>query len=157
LLESIIKQADRFTAPPVENGWRTFGGSPTRNGVPSMAPGGLPPVQGPQWTVRLDTGQRVPPMEEPLGGPADSRNASDEGRRCVFYPLIVDDRVLVADGRFVTAYDLVTGGKAFEYDLFSDGETEDASLSPGPLAEPDLACTLTADDDRVYARLGAPA
>jgi outer membrane protein assembly factor BamB len=69
-------------------------------------------------------------------------------RFLAFHPLIVGDWALVADARYVTAYDLRTGVCEvwYEFELLR-GE-------PKFPAEPDLRHTLTVADGRLYARMG---
>jgi outer membrane protein assembly factor BamB len=60
--------------------------------------------------------------------------------------------VLVADARYVKAFDLKTGRRLWQYDLVADGKSADINLSLP--AEPDLRYTLTTANNCAFVRLG---
>ena len=68
-----------------------------------------------------------------------------------FEPVVADGKAIVADARYVTAYDLRTGAVEKWYDAAGvNGVHPDLNL-PTP---PDLRYTLTVAGDRVFVRLG---
>ena len=73
-------------------------------------------------------------------------------RSMAFEPVVADGKAIVADARYVTAYDLRTGAVEKWYDAakLNGGVNPDLNL-PAP---PDLRYTLTVADDRVFVRLG---
>ncbi len=73
-------------------------------------------------------------------------------RSMAFEPVVADDKVFVADARYVTAYDLRTGQAESWYDAAKrhNGINPDLKLP----AAPDIRYTLTVAGDRLYARLG---
>jgi outer membrane protein assembly factor BamB/tetratricopeptide (TPR) repeat protein len=92
---------------------------------------------------------------------------AERARGLAFHPVIVGGRVLVADARSVTAYDVATGDRRV-WDLGRElgcpvyGPRERRAGDPPGLTvtsppPPDLRYTLTAADGLVYARLGAQA
>ncbi|HEV3116264.1 MAG TPA: PQQ-binding-like beta-propeller repeat protein, partial [Gemmataceae bacterium] len=165
ILQKLASQAAKGSRGQAGDAWRTFAGDPARNSVLPEASGRLsriPQLDGAQWTVHLGTGE---PVRD--GGAAEGDAGLQEGT-LAFYPLIVGERVLCADARYVSAYDLFTGKRVLHYDVLGDGRDEDANaklkLEP-PLRDlrdrmanregvEQLSYTLTADADHVYARLG---
>jgi outer membrane protein assembly factor BamB len=131
--------------------WPTFAGRASRQrDLPELPPRRLW-ADGPTWRVRLGSGEKVAP-----DGPDRLAPSAALARRLAFHPVIVGDRVLVADVRQVTAFDLPTGALVFRYDLKTDGGHGAGGAARLP-AEPDVRYTLTAADGRVYVCLGAPA
>src|SRR5262249_41490660 len=109
-LETIQQLAGHpeFIAPP-ERGeaWPTFAGSPSRSHVLPRARGALtrlPQLQGPDWTVDLDPGLRIPRRRrkalEQIPAPLKS------ARALTTYPIIAGNRVVISDARYVTALEL---------------------------------------------------
>ena len=80
---------------------------------------------------------------------------SRSARTLAFYPVIAGGKVIVADARYVTAYDLQTGASEEWFDAARDngGITPILQL-PAPA---DLRYTVTVAGDCVYARLGEQA
>ena len=114
--------------------WTTFAGNAMRNPVLSHAP--LPALweDGPTWRVKL------PALKTGLA------------RGPMFHPVIVRQQILIADHRSVVSYHLHTGKELFRFDLRLAGLSD-----PGPHADVGASSprfTLTADAERVYARLG---
>jgi outer membrane protein assembly factor BamB/tetratricopeptide (TPR) repeat protein len=153
ILQALADRPDLLADPPESEWWTTFAASPTRNAVLPRAPGPALWRDGWQWCfdlekrVRLagdDAGSvpRLPPSQGKVLPPAQA------ARSLAFHPVLVGDWALVADARYLTAYDLRTGAPEvwYEFDSFR-GE-------PKVPAEPDLRYTLTVADGRVYARMG---
>jgi outer membrane protein assembly factor BamB len=134
---------------PENDTWPTFAGSASRCRVLPQVPPRRLWVDGPTWRVRLDDGSLLPAEATEPEGPAPSAALA---RRLAYHPVIVDKHVLVADARRVLAFDLFTGQLRFRYDLPDNG-----GPAGKPAAEPGLRCTLTAEDGRVYARMGITA
>ena len=140
------KAADVAPGATVE-AWRTFAGDPSRNFILPRATGRLdrlPQPDAPEWQVRL-----------PLAHEDDARLVAADAQRLAFYPVIVGDRVLVADPVHVRAHNLLDRTQVWNYDLHDkpqNGEANDSLTLP---AEPYANYTLTATDECVYARLGA--
>jgi outer membrane protein assembly factor BamB len=110
--------------------WTTFAGSPTRNRV-SPSPSDRWWADGPTWQIGLVSEKNLLPRP---GGK----------RPLAYHPIIFDDKVLVADDRTVTGYQLLTGKPLFRYDPFG----------PGVGATPSgTSFSLTASAGRIYARL----
>jgi outer membrane protein assembly factor BamB len=131
--------------------WPTFGGEPSRGRVIPAPDDILDRLSalcraGPTW--RFDLHDRKRQQETP---PRPAVNES-QARSLAFYPILVGDQVLVADARYVTAYDLRTGRGCDWYDVYAlnGGVKPDLKL-PAPS---DLRYTLTAADEDVYVRLG---
>jgi outer membrane protein assembly factor BamB len=153
LLQDVTKEPPPETA----RAWTTFGGDATRGEVVSAPPRWIDRLNrtvkdGPTWQFSLETRK---PLEEVL--PVGKEDApSVQSRRMAFHPLICGNYVVVADARFVTAYDLRTGKATDWYDVTADRIN---ALAPPDLKLPtkklDLRYTLTAADGCLYARLGA--
>ncbi len=144
---------------PAEKPWLTFAGDSSRALVLPAPPDRMAqmrPLDGPQWKRRLDTGARVQINESALVPSGKVLPASAVNRSLAFHPIIVGDRLFTADAQFVRGFDLLTGEEKVQYDLLQHVRDEDKPRLRLDLpAEPDLTYTLTADDEHIYARLGA--
>jgi outer membrane protein assembly factor BamB len=144
----------RATRPPAaQSSWLTFGGDGQRGRVAAAPPRVLERLSqlcraGPAWKFDLAARglQEIPPNDR--GGRSVSM-----ARRLAFHPVVVGRHALVADARYVTAYDLGTGKADVWYDagLIFGGLNPRLAL-PAPL---DLRYTLTAAEGCVFARLGS--
>jgi len=158
ILQTIAEQGDALVGPAANESWTTFAGDSSRNYPLPRAEGRLarlPHLDGPAWRVRLETGNLMPGDAADAPSPGRVPSSFEASRSLAFYPIIVGNKVLVAGNRSVTAFDLLTGRRSFHYDLpvaRLDGET-DLSLKLPTLS--DTTYTLTATDERAYARLGA--
>jgi hypothetical protein len=143
-LKSILQELLRKPPPFPENDqWPTFAGSFTRNRV---LPAALPRrlwVEGPTWRVRLDTGGLLPPDSLAAQGPAPSPEVA---RRLSCHPVIVENKVVLADARRVQAFDLESGRLLFRHEL--PGGTKGPANTY--VAEPGERYTLTAAEGRLY-------
>jgi outer membrane protein assembly factor BamB len=133
------------------DGWLTFGGSPSR-GRPIPAPEDILDrlsslcLDEPEC---FDLEQR---SRQPGAKPSPAVNAA-QARMLPFHPVIVGNRVLVADAGYVTAYDLRNGRSDEWYEVArANGGVRLNLKLPAP---PDLRYTLTVADDHAYVRLGA--
>jgi outer membrane protein assembly factor BamB len=122
--------------------WPTFAGSASRNRVLPAVPPRRLWADGPAWRVRLDTGKVLDP-DSPV--PEAEPPSPALAQRLLYYPIIVDRQVLVADAGRILAFDLGSGRPVFHYEL------------PGGAGKAGNAvrrsCTLTAADGRIYAVL----
>lgn len=119
--------------------WTTFGGDPSRNRVLS---------QGLSWSLLEDGASwraKLPSLIAP--GKSTAPRRWDLQRNVAFHPIIVRDQVLIADHRSVVSYHLRTGEEAFRFELKGAGPGVD-----GAARLPRF--TLSADNERVYVRLG---
>jgi outer membrane protein assembly factor BamB len=154
-LEALLSRPE----PPRPRPWLTFAGDPSRNLVLPPDPRGdanrlLHLIQdGEVRSFHLGKHTR---LEGAPGGHERGFNhvldPAQAARSLAFHPLIVGQKVLVADARYVTAYDAVTGQAEVWYDLL-DGQAGPPLKLDLP-ALPDLRYTLTAGEDCVLARLG---
>ena len=140
------------TAVSDRDDWTTFGGDPSRGKLVPAPEDILDRLsalcrEGPTWTFDL---QRRTRQEQAEFAPAV--NAA-QARTLAFHPVVVGHRILVADARRVTAYDARSGQSEQWYDAarLNGGVHPNVEL-PAPA---DLRYTLTAANDRLYARLGA--
>ncbi|HEY7329979.1 MAG TPA: PQQ-binding-like beta-propeller repeat protein [Gemmataceae bacterium] len=157
LLQKLVEERKKqgHSEPEI---WPTFGGSPSR-GTPVPAPEDILSRLGelcgrrPKWTFNLEQRNRQAlPSSNPISGVTAAVNAS-QARTLAFEPVIVGHRVLVADARYVTAFDLRTGQSEEWYDVARDNGGVRPNLKlPAP---PDLRYTLTVADGHAYVRLGA--
>lgn len=144
---------------PLSGDWPTFAGSPTRNRVAPASPQILNRLSllcrsGPTWRFdleqrRLQDDQALPPPR----GPGSERGEVDEARQLAFFPVVLGSLALVADARYVTAYDLRSGKANTWYDAAAvvGGLRPKAGL-PAPA---DLRYSLTVAEGAVFARLGS--
>jgi outer membrane protein assembly factor BamB len=159
ILRELAGQPAAVVMPALPEAWPTVGGNASRNHILPRAVGRLarlPQLDGPLWSVSLEVKDRGQEGDnEAPGGRAIA--AARAARSLAFNPIIVGDRVFVSDARYVTAYKLSSGRQVVQYDLAPEGRNGDLAVSLKLPAEPDLSYTLTADEDRLYARLGAQA
>ncbi len=132
--------------------WTTFGGDPSRGKLVPASQDILDRLsalcrEGPTWTFDL---QRRTRQDQAEFSPAV--NAA-QARTLAFHPVVVGHRIFVADARRVTAYDARSGQSEQWYDAarLNGGVNPNVDLP----AHADLRYTLTAANDRLYARLGA--
>jgi outer membrane protein assembly factor BamB len=163
ILEELAKARSKM--PVAEAGdWLTFAGSPSRNRVLSTGPRLLDHLSqlgrsGPAW--RFDLERRAAWKGAPIPLPPKLRpglvaipriSPVATAQRMAFHPVVAGDEALVADARYVTAYNLRTGKPSVWYDLEEQvGGVRPVLTLPGP---PDLRYTLTVAEDSVFARLG---
>ena len=152
LLKELAANSSSLGMPTGPGSWGEFAGSATRNRVLPRAEGRLahlPCVEGPAWQVRLDGGQKgvrhvEPPVLEKIV------SVTEAGRLLGYYPVISEDRVVVANSHVVTAYQISTGALVFNCPL-----DHGTGVMTKPWVEADVAFPLTVVGDRVYARLGS--
>jgi len=151
ILKGLAARADTLAAPPAFDSWLTFAGAASRSFVLPQASGRLqriPQLNGLEWTVKFgELREKTPDESELLAGDA---------RLLALYPVILKERVFVADARSVKGYDLFSGQQVFQYEAPSGVNESDLDLKV-PIKDlmHSLSYTLTAKDDRLYARLGA--
>ncbi|HEY1376822.1 MAG TPA: hypothetical protein VGF55_08505, partial [Gemmataceae bacterium] len=151
ILQSLLDTAETVRVPApvgIAPPLATFAGDASRNGVLA---GVLPPFAPvPQYLA-------IPLPDD--GKPDRARTDMRPPIRpaaLAFYPLIARGQVFVADARRVLAYDLATGQLSGHFDLIPADEDPPAwGKSRLPL-NAGGNFTLTADGDRLYARLGPP-
>jgi outer membrane protein assembly factor BamB len=149
ILQKLIEQKDLSPPPGDDTAWPTFAGDASRSHtLPRMLR--VRWLEEP-WRARLDGKPIDAKAEEPA--PVNYRNASEAARALAYYPVIVGNRVVVADARFVSVHDLNTGRRQFRYDLLANA---------GPRIEPEVPVkhderySLTVAEGRIFVRLGLP-
>jgi outer membrane protein assembly factor BamB len=154
ILKRLAAHADTLAGPPALDAWLSFAGAASRSFVLPEASGRLrrmPQLNGLEWTVKLGE-LREKTLEE-------SELLAGDARLLPFYPVIVKERVFVANARSVKGYDLFSREPVqpvFQYDAPAGINESDLDLQV-PIKDlmSSLSYTLTARDDRLYARLGA--
>jgi outer membrane protein assembly factor BamB len=139
-------------APTTE--WLAFGGDATR-GVTAVAPPRLLERMGSlcRWPNerQFSLKDRKPLEVDPVYDRGVGALLSN--RSMAFEPVVADGKVLIADARYVTAYDLRTGAaETWHVAAELDGHTKPVPNLPAP---PDLRYTVTVAGDHLYVRLGA--
>ena len=151
ILQQVADERDSDPPAPTTD-WPTFGGDASR-GRTAVAP--------PRLLERL--GALCRSVNEHQFGLKDRQEWDEEpppakavgpillNRSMAFEPVVVDGKAIVADARYVTAYDLRTGAVEKWYDAAKvNGVHPDLNL-PAP---PDLRYSPTVAGDRVFVRLG---
>jgi len=158
ILQALLKADERWNqaaAVPAGSTWHTFAGDPSRNYRLANVHSPYWP-DFPLWQTPLPTDPAAKAHREtdpPLGTGAASLALA-------IHPVIVPGYVLVADSLRVTAYHLLTGKLAGQYDHRHDKDNKNAVPEALDLRLPshnDARYTLTVAGNRVYARLGATA
>jgi outer membrane protein assembly factor BamB len=162
ILQTLARGQDVLVANVTEEAWSTFGGNAARSLIMPAPPGRwaqLRPLDGPQWTVPLDTAGSASTAEG--GSSSKVRPPFEAARFLAFHPVIDGDRVYVADAHRIMGYDLRDGRPILHYDLLYHGKEERRPALQRPQlelpAEPDSSYTLSVAANRIYARLGAQA
>jgi outer membrane protein assembly factor BamB len=155
ILQALAEQPDLLADPPDGGLWTTFAANPSRNAVLPRAPNPSLWRDGWQWCFDLEKHARIAvPEDGPFPLARSTRGKvlppAQAARSLAFHPVIVGDWALVADARYLTAYNLKTGAAQVWYEL--EGLGKETKLP----AEPDTRFTLTVADGRVYARMGTP-
>jgi outer membrane protein assembly factor BamB len=135
--------------------WPMFGGDTGRGGAATGAKSRLARMlfQRPQWRFNLETPLRLE-TGAPLKTPDWPFTNSARNRAMAFNPVILADRVVIADSHSVIAYSLHNGVPSVWFDL--SREIGGLKLPQTKLPAPaDLRYTLTADEEGLFARLGA--
>jgi outer membrane protein assembly factor BamB len=156
IVEAIAKQpelqkaiGDRRNQP---RPWSTFAGDSSRNFVAPEAPRHLDYDRSPDspWPIRLGD---QPAGMEGLAAARRARNLSIPPPQPPFFPVITGDWVIVAGPDSVTAYDILTGRKAAQFDLHNLGKT--ASHRPIIAGQAGYTVTVEANSPgRIFAKLG---
>lgn len=153
-LKELVENLESRTTAVATDNWPTFAGGPTRSHLAAAHPGRLErrsPLEPPNWSWHLNRAADRPPSELPARKVVPP---SEQARSLAFYPVIVGDKVLVADARYVRAFDLQTGNMEVWFDLITDGRQSGLELPLKLPADADLRYTLTVSGDRVFARMG---
>jgi outer membrane protein assembly factor BamB len=155
ILLALAEQPDLLADPPDGESWTTFAANPSRNAALPRAPSPSLWRDGSQWCFDLEKHAAIAVPENgpfPLARSARGKvlPPAQAARSLAFHPVIVGDWALVADIRYLTAYNLKTGAAEVWYEL--EGLGKETKLP----AEPDTRFTLTIADGRVYARMGTP-
>jgi outer membrane protein assembly factor BamB len=158
ILESLIRDSISLAPIAVKENWPTFAHDTERGNRIARSEGvlaRLPQAGDPTWSVRLDTRQKVAVGEESMLDIGKISAPGKEARGLAFYPVISRDSVYVADGRYITGYHLLTGQRVFEYDLLLHHKAEDAGSPIHLPLSGEVNHTLTINEGKAYARLGA--
>lgn len=151
--DTLQRLFDGNKATPI-SGWTTLGGDSARGQIAVAGPRFLTQLsqmarEGPEWRFSMADRKKMTTAPPLLGPARNPRPAS-----LAFHPLIANGKLLTADARYVTAYDLQTGLAEIWFDAAKDAGGVDAQLS---LPAPDhLRYTLTLADNCLLARLGTP-
>jgi outer membrane protein assembly factor BamB len=150
LLQALAEERKKQERTDVGD-WQAFGGDLHR-GRPIPAPNDILDRLSALCRddpIRFDLEQRSRQADE-KSSPAVN---AGQARSLAFRPVIIGNRVLVADARYVTAYDLSNGRSKDWYDVARTNGGARSNLNlPAP---PDLRYTLTVADGHAYVRLGA--
>jgi outer membrane protein assembly factor BamB len=151
IVQGFIDQKEVGARPTSEIAWTTFGGDATR--TPPPLP--LPRCRWLQesWRARLDG----KPVEAKGDAPRPIANATEAGKKLAFHPLIIGDRVVVADARSITVFDALTGRQLAHCDLVDDLKQSAPILDVSLPVKHGERYTLTALGQRLFVRLGSPA
>lgn len=147
-LEELLSESGQWPAEKVDRQWPTFAGSPQRAKV---VPGDFA-----LGTIAWETG--LPELTVDANKSSVGRRIA-EGRNQLFsyYPVVVDNMLLVSTLSEIRAYDLATGEPMWGD---TDGSTIFRLRERGEIYAPPGAgvprFTLTVRQRRVYARLGSP-
>lgn len=152
-LRTLLEQAEsmRWSQPGDNLGWTTYAGSPSRSSVArSGAPRYL--ANHPTWRTKIPSEPAEDRRRPKLPDDETDTWVNSPAGALVFHPLIVQDRILLADSCRVFSIDPTTGRLSKIHDLRDTGRKPRMNLElPSPF---DLRYTLTAAEGRVLARLG---
>jgi outer membrane protein assembly factor BamB len=153
-LETLIHRPKVLRSHAPES-WSTFAGASARNRVLPRMEGALsrlPRLDGPAWTVHLDTGIPGRILDDGLGAGGFTPPAAQAARHPAVYPVLAGGRVYCAGARSVLGFDLATGIPVLHYELPNENTSTDTRLP----ADVEPSYTLTVEEDRLFVRLGPP-
>ena len=149
--------SDHLAPPAQPDGrWPTFAGSPTRNRV---APGPID-VGSIQWRVDLEAiaSNRG---AHPYRGIAMTTGPTSAGQKLGYFPIVLGDQVIVCDESRITAYNLsdrpdgpAGAGVGTVKLAWRHSEDEGSGPQATRITQGLPRFTLTAQGDRIYARMG---
>jgi outer membrane protein assembly factor BamB len=144
---------ERGLAIELEPNWPTFGGSPSRGRIASAPPRLLDRLArlcrgGATWTFDLEQRSKV----EPFSTRIDRGQELALAQRLAFFPVLWGHHALVADARYVTAYDLRTGKSEDWFDATKVVGGINPHMKLPAVAN--LRYSLTVAEGSVFARLG---
>jgi outer membrane protein assembly factor BamB len=149
----LIAQGATWPRPAVTPDWPTFAGAPTREKIaPRPVDAG-----GVAWRLRLPKDGLEPPA---AGIFVLGPKRPDAADTLSYYPLLVGDRIFVNDQREIWAVRAADGRPAWGdtspviFREAMEGVVGDASLPSDTLGLPRF--TMTAFDNRLFARMGSP-
>ena len=151
ILQQVADERDADPSAPTID-WPTFGGDASRNRI-AVAPSRLLERFGALCRSSNEHQFSLKDRQEWDEEPPTAKAAGPIllNRSMAFEPVVADGKAIVADARYVTAYDLRTGAVEKWYDAAQvNGVHPDLKL-PAP---PDLRYSLTVAGDRVFVRLG---
>jgi hypothetical protein len=152
VLQEFLDAAARDGPPGGAPDWATFGADASRNAIVEKAPDRRIWMDHPGWKVRLD---RPQDRDDRAGATSVVISPTVAAGQLAFFPLIVEDWIIVSDACQVKAYDRESGRIAFSYDLQDELPGEKFSTLQRKLPAPQgLHYTLTAADDALFVRLG---
>jgi outer membrane protein assembly factor BamB/tetratricopeptide (TPR) repeat protein len=145
ILETAVKHADAVAPPADDRSWPTFAGDTARNGRSPTAPHG-------RW---LEEPWRVPLRNRLPNETKNILTPSRAAQACVYCPVISEGKVVLADARTVTVYDLFTGRRIGDCDLGQDLKNAGFFPDGNQLTPLGVRYTLTVAGGRIFARLGS--
>lgn len=143
--------------------WPTFAGAASRGRVLPTDPRDPNRLlrllrDGETHRFSLEDHERLPnvkPDALPPGIVGKAIPPQADARRLAFHPAIVGPWVIVANGRSVAAHHAVSGD-THTWNLANGNRPAPLAFPARLPAEPDLRCTVTVAEGRIFARLGAP-
>lgn len=154
-LAALLAAAEKWPAVSRTSDWPTFGGNFARNGIGQS----FKEIGPPTWQIEF----RDTVSADMANSRAFSyrRVAEDANALLSYHPIVVGNLVLVANQQYVYAFDLKTGKPVWSGDpakppgVIFDNETLESQpiRTHKGLGVPRF--TLTAHDDKLYARLGS--
>lgn len=157
-LVQAIQNDHLMTLAAVDGRWTTFAGAPSRTKVV------LNPIDvgSFQWRAKLDPPQIVRQMNTFFMNNQFGQQRQTTEPPLPYHPIVVGDQVIVSEANRILAYNLAdrpsadsVAGKAGEVPIAWDQALPGFEPSAGRNANQPPNYTLTAFEDRIFARLGA--
>lgn len=147
LLTAALEQSANWAPQVTSEDVTTYGGNPSRQRI---APKSLD-IGGELWSVPISN-PRLPPTNRPLVFPSPLPLA--------FHPAVLDDLVLLNDGRQLHAWNLYSGKPYWDAgreggDVIYPLVADPLPMIPGRPVTGQAQWTVTAAHGRVYARMGS--
>jgi len=137
-LDGLLRRFGESGDITLQTDWPTLGGNAERQAVNPRCPSSTLWIDGPSWRIPLPERAQPPKQDGVVLASA----------RPLHHPLIVGDRILLADDQSLTAYHLATGKQIFR-------QTFPEAMNPSASAQMP-AFTASADRDLAVLRLGQP-
>lgn len=155
-LDQVMSEARDWPPPPISADWPTYCGTAARQRA--IAPADRV-IESVAWRYAVDAAHGGELPEDSVSATSSSEAFQARRRQAEprWYPIVVDDLVLINDGRGIVGLHMGTGEPAFGGStarVFSADSRQEVRAGDASTSQLIRHETLSAYDDHVYARVG---